>query len=339
MPQWRVGASLWGLTNQAGEFGWPVTKPGLIGCQYNYQNLQWMPGSPVFHKARASGLRVTDWQNVILVNMLGRRFYDETGAHFTSNNYGSVEPYEPLSYRNAKNLAYDPNNWLNAALAGVGETRNGGGPIWAIFDAAAVAREAWDPHPPNVDTAAGFFFSANTIEELAAAIAMPYQRMPMPPQHLQETVARYNDFVDTGVDADFAKPAPRYKVETPAVLRRLGDAGDPRFARRVYASTRTARSSTFAAASSPDSTAAASRPAASASTAWRAHCAKASSPAATQRRPANARASTLDRIPRISTRLCGGKRARRCDAARGLAGSQRCFIGAAIRHGRGLFPA
>ena len=76
----EVGAVAWGLTNQAGEFGWPVTKPGLIGCQYNYTNLQWMPGSPVFHKARASGLRVTDWQNVILVNMLGRRFYDETGS-------------------------------------------------------------------------------------------------------------------------------------------------------------------------------------------------------------------------------------------------------------------
>src|ERR1019366_2174504 len=74
-----VSAALWGLTNQSGEFGWPVTKPGLIGCQYNYTNLQWMPGSPVFHKARASGLRVKDWQKVILVNMLGRRFYDETG--------------------------------------------------------------------------------------------------------------------------------------------------------------------------------------------------------------------------------------------------------------------
>jgi len=210
-----VGASLWGLTNQSGEFGWPVTKPGLIGCQYNYTNLQWMPGSPVFHKARASGLRVKDWQNVILVNMLGRRFYDETGPHFTANNYGSVDPYVPLSYRNAENLAYDPNNWLNAALAGVGETRNGGGPIWAIFDAAAVAREAWDPQPPHVDTAAGFFFRANTLEELANAIAMPYQRTPMPAHHVQETVTRYNAFVTTGVDVDFGKPTPLYKVETP----------------------------------------------------------------------------------------------------------------------------
>jgi hypothetical protein len=50
-----IGASLWGLYNQTGEFGANVTKPGSIGCQYNYRNLQWMPGSRVFDRARASG--------------------------------------------------------------------------------------------------------------------------------------------------------------------------------------------------------------------------------------------------------------------------------------------
>jgi succinate dehydrogenase/fumarate reductase flavoprotein subunit len=43
-----IGASLWGLYNQTGEFGFAITKPGTIGCQYNYANLKWMPGSPVF---------------------------------------------------------------------------------------------------------------------------------------------------------------------------------------------------------------------------------------------------------------------------------------------------
>ena len=41
---------------------------------------------------------------------------------------------------------------------------------------------------------------------------MNYQRMPMPPENLAATVARYNRFVDTGVDADFDKPTPRYKI-------------------------------------------------------------------------------------------------------------------------------
>ena len=53
-----IGASLWGLYNQAGEFGYSVTKPAAIGCQYGYQNLRWMPGSAVFDRARAIGLRV-----------------------------------------------------------------------------------------------------------------------------------------------------------------------------------------------------------------------------------------------------------------------------------------
>jgi succinate dehydrogenase/fumarate reductase flavoprotein subunit len=32
-----IGASLWGLYNQTGEFGSNVTKPGEIGCQYGYR--------------------------------------------------------------------------------------------------------------------------------------------------------------------------------------------------------------------------------------------------------------------------------------------------------------
>jgi succinate dehydrogenase/fumarate reductase flavoprotein subunit len=41
-----IGASLWGLYNQMGEFGSNVTKPGTIGCQYGYRNLRWMPAAP-----------------------------------------------------------------------------------------------------------------------------------------------------------------------------------------------------------------------------------------------------------------------------------------------------
>ncbi|HEV8681145.1 MAG TPA: FAD-binding protein [Stellaceae bacterium] len=210
-----IGASLWGLFNQTGEFGATLTKAGSVGCQYNYRNLQWMPGSRVFERARACGLKVADWQDVILVNMLGRRFYDETGGQFIANNYNSVEPYVQGSWLNAKNFKFNPSNFLNAALAGIDDGHNGGGPIWAIFDSAAVEREGWQPTPPNVDIAAGFFFAANRIADLAEKIVMKYQRVPMPPANLEATVARYNSFVDTRVDADFAKPKPLYKIEKP----------------------------------------------------------------------------------------------------------------------------
>ncbi|MBV8088379.1 MAG: FAD-binding protein, partial [Alphaproteobacteria bacterium] len=210
-----IGASLWGFYNQTGEFGSNVTKAGFVGCRYNYRHLQWMPGSPVFDRARATGLRVADWQDLILVNMLGQRFYDETGGQYIANNYNSIDPYVQGSWRNAWNMQWNPNNFLNAALAGIDDGHNGGGPIWAIFDQDAVEREGWMPMPPYVDIAAGFFFSANKLADLAEKIVMKYQRVRMPPQNLEETVARYNSFVDCGVDEDFGKPTPMYKVIRP----------------------------------------------------------------------------------------------------------------------------
>jgi hypothetical protein len=209
-----VGASLWGLANQTGEFGANLTKPGFVGTRYGYVNLQWQPGSPMFSKAGSAGLQVRNWQDLILVNMLGKRFYDETGPQFSSNDYNSINPYTPWSPKNA-DVKYRQINWLNAALAGIGDAHNGGGPIWAIFDADAVTREKWNPVPPNVDAAGGFFFSGTTLAELAAAIKMKFQRVPMSPDTLAATVARYNSFVDSGTDSDFGKPKPAYKIATP----------------------------------------------------------------------------------------------------------------------------
>jgi hypothetical protein len=206
-----VGASLWGLANQSGEFGPAITKPGSIGSQYGYVNLRWMPGSPVFDKARATGLHVGDWQDLILVNMVGKRFYDETAPQFSSNDYHYVDPYTQGSWRNVKSVKFNPRNFLNAALSGIDDGHNGGGPIWAIFDADAVAREKWDPTPPNVDPA-GFFFKADSLAELAQAIKMKYQRVAMPPDALEATVARFNAFVDAGKDDDFDRPKPLYKI-------------------------------------------------------------------------------------------------------------------------------
>jgi hypothetical protein len=209
-----VGASLWGTANQTGEFGLTIARAGYIGCQYGYPSMQpsWQPTSEYFHLVRATGLHVQDYQNAIQVNQAGVRFYDETMPH----NPGARPKYVPDSWRNAADLKWSPDNYLPAALGLNGGTGNGGGPIWAIFDAEAVKRERWTVEPPYVDREAGFFFSANTIAELAANISKnKYQKNPMPAQALQDTVARYNSFVDAGKDADFDKPAPKYKIQTP----------------------------------------------------------------------------------------------------------------------------
>ena len=210
-----IGASLWGAFNQSGEFGQNVTKAGWIGCQYGYVNLSWQPDSPIFSRARATGLFVKDYQDAILVNVAGLRFYDETQGQFPANNYNSIKSYIPRSYRNAADIKYEPSNFINAALAGTGDTAPGGGPIWAIFDADAVKREGWKVTAPYVDTAEGYFFSGDSVTELAAKIVNKFQKKPMPPGALQDTVTRYNSFVDAGKDADFGKPAPKYKIQTP----------------------------------------------------------------------------------------------------------------------------
>ena len=209
-----IGASLWGAYNQIGEYGDRLTKAGRIGTRYGYRNLQWEPGSPLFHLVRAVGLNVRDYQNVILVNQAGKRFYDETAGQYTANNYHAIASYKPGSYLNAANIKYDPANFLDAALAGTGEAVNGGGPIWAIFDAEAVKREQWTVTPPYVDRD-GYFYSAETLAALAAAMENKYQRKPILGADLESTVVRYNSFVEAGKDEDFAKPAPKFKIQTP----------------------------------------------------------------------------------------------------------------------------
>ena len=126
---------------------------------------------------------------MIFVNQNGKRFWDEgDGSH------GSFA----------------------AAMACTGDKTklNGGGPIWAIFDADAVAREKWKPKPPHVDRD-GYFFSADTIPELAK------HRQPLPEAaDLGRGAARDRrplqfGFVAAGADADFKKPTPLYKIEKP----------------------------------------------------------------------------------------------------------------------------
>ena len=53
------------------------------------------------------------------------------------------------------------------------------------------------------------------MAELARNIDNEYQSGPMPPGVLEETVSRYNSFVDLGSDPDFGKPTPMHKIQTP----------------------------------------------------------------------------------------------------------------------------
>lgn len=195
----QIGASLWGAANQTIDRTvrlWYLEKARQIGCKYLTSGDAELVKSPIFHLLKATGLpvgtsggvvKVEAHEGVIHVNQAGKRFVDETAAELA---------------------------WLNPALSLNGGTGNGGGPIWAIFDAETAKRRNWICQPPYVDPD-GYFFSGGTLEELARRINNPHQKQPMPAQALVETVVRYNSFVDAGRDADFGRPTPKNKIETP----------------------------------------------------------------------------------------------------------------------------
>jgi succinate dehydrogenase/fumarate reductase flavoprotein subunit len=213
-----VGASLWGLVNQTLENGDNIRTQRVLATKWNY--MTWELENPIFPLVRSTGLSVKDWHDLILVNQVGKRFYDETKGDYPHGNvYNEINPYTPNDYRNNEKIEYNPTkyNFFNAAVA-MNEYSAppdySAGPIWAIFDADAVKREGWKVTPPHVDSD-GYFFSANTLAELAAAIKNEYQAKPMRGETLQVTVERYNSFVDAGKDSDFGKPTPKYKIQTP----------------------------------------------------------------------------------------------------------------------------
>ena len=211
-----IGASLWGTANQTLERNGAFRKRPVIGAQHIYP--EWTPASPVFPLVRASGLHVADWQNLILVNQVGKRFYDETADGWPyGTHHGFLDPYVQGDWRNARRIKYAPDNFLDAALApndGSQPPDFKAGPIWAIFDADAARREKWNPAPPATDPL--YFFSAGTLAELATGLRKnPYQAVDMPAGHLEATVARYNSMVDFGYDPDFEKPTPKHKIQTP----------------------------------------------------------------------------------------------------------------------------
>ena len=156
-----LGASLWGTQAQTNEAERVLQKPEHIGCQYGYSSLRWPADSPIFDRIRASGLTDIDWQNAILVNQDGVRFYDET-----------VDSYDFLAACMAAKDA--PTSATAAARSGRSSIARG-------------RRQGWDPTPPNVDPD-GYFYSADTIAELAAKIENEHQPNPMPARALEETV-------------------------------------------------------------------------------------------------------------------------------------------------------
>lgn len=188
-----------------------------------------------------SGASLRNWQNAIVVNWVGKRFFEETSsAGLTADSakltsYGTAnstrglmngtngaffknkeeDPYVQGNYRNIARTKYNPINFIAAALQlneGSHAPDWSAGPQWAIFDSEAVKRERIHTDEKAIDPQ--YFFKADTIEELAEKInTNPYMSHKMDPKVLAETVKTYNSYVDQGKDPDFEKPASQYKIE------------------------------------------------------------------------------------------------------------------------------
>ncbi|MDR1177892.1 MAG: FAD-binding protein, partial [Spirochaetaceae bacterium] len=214
-----IGASLWGTANQTMDRNGFLRNRSFIGTRTNY--LQWTPSSPIWAKIKYAGLGVRNWQDAIIVTQVGKRFYNETEFGYPNGThegfYDNFGGYVHGDWRNPKKINYTPMNYTDAALAineGSVAPDFASGPQWAIFDSAAIARERWTNIIDKSETGdPNLFFKADTLTELANKInTCTYQHYNMSGSVLQATVERYNSFVDSGVDLDFDKPKPLYKI-------------------------------------------------------------------------------------------------------------------------------
>ena len=150
---------------------------------------------------------LTDYNGAIQVNMLGKRFVNEDLGYSTSVDTGA-EAKDVYSHTALGSVI------LNE---GTGAAERVGGPIWTIFDDAYAQEQGYVLEYPYVDEANGYFFKADTIEELAEAIVNKYyEDVEMDPATLKETVDNYNAMCDAGEDTEFGKPAEdlEKKIET-----------------------------------------------------------------------------------------------------------------------------
>ena len=173
---------------------------------------------PAIRKAGRAVL-LEGYMDVIAVNQAGHRFYNEVNAAYPNGTcygfYDKVGGYVRGDWRNSSKIKPVFKNYIDAAMAmnegSVGPDWSAG-PQWAIFDSAAIKREQWKIDETTGEE--GYFFVADTLDELQEKLTQnPYQKYKMPKGRLAETVKRYNEMVDKGVDEDFDKPKPKFKIE------------------------------------------------------------------------------------------------------------------------------
>jgi succinate dehydrogenase/fumarate reductase flavoprotein subunit len=154
-----------------------------IGADLRNMNESW--GSPVFYdpKARTPILAIAPElgkPGCIVVNRKGKRFFDEAKAyHLVTRAFYHFDT-DTLEYGNV--------------------------PGFAIIDSGFRSRYNLAAHPPNIDFPS-WISEADTIPELAGKLGID-------PAGLEDTVARFNQFAETGADLDFHRGDTAFDKQT-----------------------------------------------------------------------------------------------------------------------------
>jgi FAD binding domain len=229
----RIGATLAGMQQNLGTTQ-SFHIPPRLATRDSYTDM--LPGHPTFQFRKSTGITLgtSSYEHLIAVNQVGKRFYNEMDI---AKRYGTpVWPGGPRVGAPKPSLQHVQCDWRNcgpdwvrqmyigypamdAAMAmneGSQPPHYYSGPLWAIFDRGTVERDGWDIKPPfTADN--GYFFSADTIEQLAQKIQKGHEFQRVPLKSLAETVRKWNSYVDAGADPDFGrgKDAPMHKIDKP----------------------------------------------------------------------------------------------------------------------------
>ena len=227
----RVGANLAGMQQNLSYFT-TFHISTRLGTRDAYTGM--MPGHPTFDFRGSAGFNVGNagFEEFIAVNQVGKRFFNEvrlprrpgpSAYPGDGGTPGQGLDHTPLDWRNCRKEwvreMYNYDHGLDAALAlneGSEAPDYYSGPLWAIFDQDAVERNGWELRFPYVSDN-GYFFQADTIEELADKIYTGHEFQRMPLRHLAQTVATWNGYVEAGADPEFEREeeAPMNPISTP----------------------------------------------------------------------------------------------------------------------------
>ncbi len=182
-----------------------------MGC-YEWQGygIRIFPDDEIMGRVTTS----TNWHSensVILVNKYGYRFYRE------DLRMGHTRQFPGTEFLGLADSTDTINDWAGApAYAIFDQTRFDAGPGNFYGGQDTLAMGWFGQHglyewseDNSKELEAGIIVKGETLEELAEAIGLT------DPQVFTETIARYNSFVDAGVDEDFGRaPETMVKIET-----------------------------------------------------------------------------------------------------------------------------